>query len=137
LLLDADEKIRVTDFGLARQLAEKQPQFAELAGTAAFMAPEQVDSCWGKISERTDVYGLGAVLYTLLTNLPPYVGTVADVLAQIVCGRSHPGVAVVRSNVPDKLVAICARCMVKNPAERYSSANELATALQSIPLNGS
>lgn len=130
LLLDSCGEVHVTDFGLARQLADDQPQFAELAGTAAYMAPEQVDSCWGPISERTDVYGLGTVLYTLLTNLPPYVGTSADVLAQVVCGRSHPGLKSVRPNVPEKLHLICAKCMTKNPVERYQSANEVAEALR-------
>jgi serine/threonine protein kinase len=129
LLLDESGEIRVTDFGLARQLAEQQPQFAELAGTAAFMAPEQVDSCWGPIDIRTDVYGLGAVLYTLLTNLPPHVGSFADVLAQVVSGRPHPGVKAVRSNLPDELRRVCDRCMAKNPSERFASAHDVAVAL--------
>ena len=65
LLLDDHDQIRITDFGLAVRLATEAPA-ALLAGTPAFMAPEQVDPCWGAISPRTDVWGLGAVLYALV-----------------------------------------------------------------------
>ena len=65
LLLDNHDQIRITDFGLAVRLATEAPA-ALLAGTPAFMAPEQVDPCWGAISPRTDVWGLGAVLYALV-----------------------------------------------------------------------
>ena len=74
LLLDEAGRIRVTDFGLARSLAGETPWAAEVEGTVPFMAPEQASRCWGPIDHRTDVYGIGAVLFTLLTGRPPFVG---------------------------------------------------------------
>ena len=71
LLLDDCGRIRVTDFGLARSLAGDTPWTAEVEGTAPFMAPEQASRCWGPIDRRTDVYGIGAVLFTLLTGRAP------------------------------------------------------------------
>src|SRR5262249_40768306 len=63
LLLDRAGHIHVTDFGLGRSLSGDRQS---VGGTAGFMAPEQVDATWGPISPRTDVHGLGAVLYALL-----------------------------------------------------------------------
>src|SRR5262245_8788514 len=63
LLVDEAGRIRVTDFGMAVRFSEPRGEEALLAGTPAFMAPEQVDRCWGAISPRADVWGLGAVLY--------------------------------------------------------------------------
>ena len=91
LLLDEDGRIRVTDFGLARSLAGETPWAAEVEGTAPFMAPEQASPIWGPIDHRTDVYGIGAVLFTLLTGRPPFVGRrLPDVLAQVVSATPVP-----------------------------------------------
>src|SRR5205823_13214835 len=84
LLLDGNGSIRVTDFGLARSLADETPWTAEVEGTAPFMAPEQASRYWGPIGVRTDVYGLGAVLYSLLTGRPPYIARrLPDILADV------------------------------------------------------
>ena len=84
LLLDADARIRVTDFGLARSLFGLTPWAAEVEGTAPFMAPEQVYRGWGNIDTRTDVYGIGAVMFALLTGRPPWIGrSLSDILADV------------------------------------------------------
>ena len=71
LVLDGDGSIRVTDFGLARSLTEQMPWTAEIEGTAPFMAPEQASPSYGEIDARTDIYGIGAILFVLLTGRPP------------------------------------------------------------------
>jgi eukaryotic-like serine/threonine-protein kinase len=129
LLLDEHEAIRVTDFGLAVRLAD-EALAALLAGTPAFMAPEQVDPCWGPISARTDVWGLGAVLFFLLFGRPPHAGrNVADTLAQVV-GGTPVVFPTKRKGMPRKLLDVCRRCLTKRPEERYASAAEVAAALE-------
>ena len=101
ILLDECGRIRVTDFGLARSLAGDTPWTAEVEGTAPFMAPEQASRCWGPIDRRTDVYGIGAVLFTLLTGRPPFVGRrLPDILAEVIAptpvispARLRPGLS--------------------------------------------
>ena len=76
--------VRVTDFGLARSLSGETPWAAEVEGTGPFMAPEQVSRAWGAIDARTDVYGVGAVLFTLLTGRPPWIGRrLPEILADV------------------------------------------------------
>jgi RNA polymerase sigma factor (sigma-70 family) len=131
LLLDDQGAIRVTDFGLSVRPAEDS-QSGGLAGTPAFMAPEQVDPCWGSISPRTDVWGLGAVLYFLLFGCAPHQGTgVADTLAKVVAGNpvSFPAK---RKGVPLKLLRICRRALAKPLADRYSTAAALADAISEL-----
>lgn len=126
LLLDDRGSIRVTDFGLAVRLADSQRGDALLAGTPAFMAPEQVDACWGPISPRTDVWGLGSVLYFMLCGQPPHSGAnIAEVLARVVAGTP----VVFPSQLSQPLLGVARRCLAKQPGERFGSAQEVAEAL--------
>jgi RNA polymerase sigma factor (sigma-70 family) len=130
LLLDEDGSIRVTDFGLAVRLADSNIGSSLLAGTPAFMAPEQVDSRWGPISHRTDVYGLGAVLYFLLCNRPPHEGkSVAEVLNRVATNQLVPIPENLVKTAPASLLTVLRKCLAKPIAERYSSAAELGAAL--------
>jgi serine/threonine protein kinase len=131
LLLGRDGRVRVTDFGLAR--SQDQDTHAEEAveGTASFMAPEQVARHWGPISEETDVYGLGAVLYTLLTGRPPWLGrTLPDVLAQVVSATPVLPPDELRPRLPALLSEVCRHCLAKPPSERYPTIRELRRALE-------
>jgi tRNA A-37 threonylcarbamoyl transferase component Bud32 len=121
----------VTDFGLARPLELERPAGGDLAGTLAFMAPEQIDEYWGPIGPRTDVYGLGALLYSLLAGRPPFVGGSFDEL--IVRRATHPEPAPItelRADVPPTVALICQRCLAPDPRQRYASAAEAAGALR-------
>ncbi len=130
LFLDAHERIHVTDFGIAHNLATEPSASTSLQGTAPFMAPEQVSGYWGPIGPRTDVYGLGAVLFTLLTGQPPWTGSrVADVLAQVVSVMPARAVNQLRPDVSEQLAELCASCLAKAPAERPSSMQALDDAL--------
>jgi eukaryotic-like serine/threonine-protein kinase len=130
LLLDDSGQIRVTDFGFA--LANTGLPVARLAGTPAFMAPEQIDSSWGPISARTDVWGLGSVLFFLLTGHPPHRGsTLSDVLSHATSAAAVPIPPLHASH--SGLAEILRRCLVKQPIKRFASALELSEALHSIP----
>src|SRR6185436_20285521 len=88
LLLNRSGSVVVTDFGLARGKSDSTDTQIAIAGTPAFMAPEQITEVWGRVGPWTDVYGLGAVLYMLITGVPPVAGRrTADVFAQLVSGQ--------------------------------------------------
>jgi serine/threonine protein kinase len=131
ILIDTQGRPRVTDFGLARRLQADSRLTAagQVLGTPSYMAPEQAD---GKhaCGPAVDVYGLGAILYFLLTRRPPFLGeTLMETLYKVV----HEEVAPPRQHnpaVPVELEAICLKCLRKDPAQRYASAGELATALR-------
>jgi serine/threonine-protein kinase len=130
LLLDARGHVVVTDFGLARHETPRETGATVIAGTPAFMAPEQVSDCWGTIGPHTDVYGLGAVLYTLLTRRPPVTGANAvDIFAAIVSGQPATPPDHLRRDIPPVLTRICMRCLAKHPNERLAHAGALARAL--------
>lgn len=132
ILLDAHGQVRVTDFGLARSLLDAPTDAGDIAGTAPFMAPEQVSRAWGEIGPHTDVYGLGALLYTLLTGVPPRMGTrLADVLAEVATGVPVPPPSRLRAEVGAELDEICRQCLAGSPAQRFGSVNELAELLRS------
>ncbi len=131
LLLSEDGGIRVTDFGFARTLRQQESILTGIAGTAAYMAPEQIDSCWGHIGPHTDVYGLGAVMFHLLTGRPPFEAQrVVDLLAQVVKGIPHDLRSLFPGDVDRRLCEICLQCLQKNSDQRFASAIELALALR-------
>jgi tRNA A-37 threonylcarbamoyl transferase component Bud32 len=130
LLLDDNGQIRVTDFGLARSNSEETPWASEIEGTAPFMAPEQASESWGPIDARTDVYGIGAVLFTLLTGRPPFLGQrLPDILAQVITATPVISPAAIRPELPSSVVDLCEKCLAKAKAERFSSVREIREAI--------
>jgi RNA polymerase sigma factor (sigma-70 family) len=127
LLLTEDGRVVVSDFGLARTSDDRLS--GHVAGTPAFLAPEQLDARWGRIGPQTDVYGLGAVLYTLLAGRPPRSGSVRDVLDQIAAG-SQP--QPIQREFPPELATLISACLSPHPAARPASARQLAARLQKL-----
>ncbi len=128
ILLDPDIGPRVTDFGIARCAGPgKFTRTGEVLGSPGYAAPEQALA--GTADARTDVYGLGALLYHLLTARPPFQGPTLDaILLQL---HDAEPLAPRRLNpaVPRNLETICLRCLRKEPAHRYSTAREVADDL--------
>jgi serine/threonine protein kinase len=132
--------VKLTDFGLAKLADSESPhsRFERVVGTASYMAPEQADHTLGKVDARTDVYGLGAILYEMLTGVPPFKAeTRAETLESV---RKSPVVRprTIRSDVDRGLEAICLKCLQKRPGDRYQSAaevlDELARWEQGLPV---
>jgi len=138
VLIDADRRVMVTDFGIAKVLGGNEAQLTRpelLLGTPCYMAPEQIDRRWGEVGPKTDVYGLGGILYFLLTRrhpLDPGQHTAFEVLERVVSDRPHDRPSAVRADVPEPLEAVCAKCLQKDPAQRYSAAREVAEALRNF-----
>ena len=134
VLIDPRDEPQITDFGLARRAggvtAAIQADPAAGAGSPNFMAPEQGSDRFGSIGVRTDVFGIGAILYYLLTDRPPFRGeTVADTI-QAVLQQDPVRPRALRPGVPIDLETICLKCLEKRPVRRYQSAGEVAEELR-------
>jgi DNA-directed RNA polymerase specialized sigma24 family protein len=130
LLLAADGHVRVTDFGLATIVTRGAANRSDIAGTMGYMAPEQLDPLWGAIGPRTDVFGLGAVLFSLLVGRPPFSGaTVEKLLQNLFETAQNISLLTDRPDIGPEVDAVCRKCLALAPADRYSTAAELAQAL--------
>jgi eukaryotic-like serine/threonine-protein kinase len=131
VLVDALGHPHVTDFGLAKRVESdvEMTQSGAILGTPAYMSPEQANGRRGTITTATDVYGLGAILYALLTGKAPFGGD--SVLATLDAVRARPPEPPTRLNakVPRDLETICLKCLEKEPRRRYTSAHELSSDL--------
>jgi WD40 repeat protein/serine/threonine protein kinase len=136
VFLTRDGAPRITDFGSARYRDERGPADADVrVGDLGFLAPEQVGERVREISRATDVYGLGAILYGLLTGRPPFrAKTAEDTLDDILYSRLAPP-SRVRSGIPADLEAICLKCLRREPRTRYRGAADLASELRRFQRN--
>jgi WD40 repeat protein len=122
----------VTDFGLARLLDQDSAltRTGDLVGTPSYMAPEQATGGSAAITTATDVHGLGAVLYALLTGRPPFAGPTALETLERVKGCEPDTPRRLNSKVDRDLETICLTCLAKDPRRRYVSALALADDLE-------
>jgi eukaryotic-like serine/threonine-protein kinase len=134
VLMTTDGTLKIADFGLARRLDGEHRQPLTLTGahvgSPSYMSPEQVVGSASAIGPWIDVYGLGAILYELLTGRPPFRGeNPIETQRQVVQDDPVPP-ARLNPRVPKDLQTICLKCLRKAPAQRYRSALELAQDLQ-------
>lgn len=132
VLFDSQGAPMIADFGLARLGASGALLTlpATALGSPNYMAPEQVSAQFGELGPRTDVYGLGGILYQLLTSKPPVQGQDAvETLRRVPVHAPEPGSAT-RPDIPGDLEAIAQKCLAKKPADRYAAAAEVAADLR-------
>jgi TolB-like protein/Tfp pilus assembly protein PilF len=132
ILLDAKGEPLLTDFGLAR-LVEAESTIThtlEVLGTPSYMAPEQAAGEHTKLSKATDVYGLGAVLYQLLTTYPPFAGGTTYETIKLLLETEPRQPRLLNPKIDRDLSTICLKCLEKDPKHRYSSTLELAEDLE-------
>jgi len=130
VLIDANGAPHVADFGLARRLGNALTiENDEVSGTPAYMAPEQTRAHAQKLTPATDIWGMGVILYELLTGTPPFRADSAPDTLRLVAEGQVRAPRRWRPNLPLDLQAIVMKCLRKDPSERYASARALADDL--------
>jgi predicted Ser/Thr protein kinase len=131
ILLDADGRAQVADFGLAKMDDEFFTDDAgKVLGTVAYMSPEQADGKSQWASPQSDIYSLGVVLYHLLCRRLPFTkGGMREILKQVLERPPTPP-RTFDDTIPPRLEAICLKAMAKDPAQRYSTAGDMAAELR-------
>lgn len=129
IIVDRHGQPRITDFGLARlESTSGETGLGELVGTVSYMPPEQ--AAGESVSPLSDVYSLGATLYSLLVGHPPFhSASTADTIMQVI-HKEPVRLRQLNSSVPRDLETICLKCLEKQPSHRYSTASELALDLR-------
>jgi WD40 repeat protein len=135
ILLDAADRPYVSDFGLAKRIEEAGrdsptlTQTGAIMGTPGYMSPEQAAGRRSTITVAADVYGLGAILYAMLTGGPPFRGDSVIETLHRVREKSPESPRAANPGVPRDLEIICLKCLEKDPKRRYPSAEALADDL--------
>ncbi len=141
VMVTGDGRVKVLDFGLAKELRAADPgdatrtSFAQTAlgvvmGTPAYMSPEQVTG--QAVDQRTDIFSLGILLYELSTGRCPFQGRSPAELASSILRDTPPLVTAVRADLPGDLARIIGRCLEKEPRDRVQTAREVANALREM-----
>jgi serine/threonine protein kinase/tetratricopeptide (TPR) repeat protein len=132
ILLDANGEPHLTDFGLARLVEQGSTVTGsmEIMGTPSYMAPEQAVGNNAAVGSATDVYGLGAVLYEMLTGHPPFAGGTTYETIHLLLDSEPRQPRLLNRKVDRDLSAVCLKCLEKDPRDRYSSALALAEDLE-------
>jgi serine/threonine protein kinase len=131
ILLDEKGEPHLADFGLARLVETESTvtRTLEVLGTPSYMAPEQAASNNAQLTRATDVYGLGAVLYQLLTGHPPFAGGTTYETIKLLLETEPRQPRQLNPKIDRDLSTICLKCLEKDPKRRYSSALALAEDL--------
>ncbi|MGH2736165.1 MAG: protein kinase domain-containing protein, partial [Actinomycetota bacterium] len=129
ILMSADDRVKVTDFGIARAAGDSTLTAAgSVLGTAHYLSPEQASG--DPVGPASDQYSVGVVLYEMLTGAVPYSGDSPVVIAMRHVSEEMPPPSAVNPDVPPALDAAVQRATTKNPAERFEDAAALGTALR-------
>jgi serine/threonine protein kinase len=130
IMLTTDSDVRIIDFGIALVADSEISRIEGIAGSPSYMSPEQVQSL--ELSNRSDLYSLGAVMYELLTGVRPFrAGNLAKLLHQIVYATPAP-IHTLRADVPEEIENVVAVAMQKDPARRYQSGLDFAAELTRV-----
>ena len=132
ILLDEKGEPHLTDFGLARLVESESTvtRTVDVLGTPSYMAPEQAAGNNASVSSATDVYGIGAVLYQLLTGQPPFAGGTTYETIKLLLDTEPRQPRLLNPKIDRDLSTICLKCLEKDPKRRYSSALALAEDLE-------
>lgn len=131
LLVDARQKLWVTDFGLAQIAAAEGPTMTgDILGTLRYMSPEQAEGERGLVDQRSDIYSLGATLYELLSGEPVFGSADRPELLRKILHDDPVPLRKLRAEIPSELATIVQKCLEREPQGRYATASQLADDLR-------
>ncbi len=132
IFLTDDGKAKLADLGLSRQISgdDRVTIAGEILGTPAFMSPEQAEG--RELDIRSDIYSLGAALYSMLTGRNPYAASTPMATAAMVITEPFPDPLSLRPTLPMALVRIIHRCTERRPEDRFQSPQELADQMERV-----
>ncbi len=130
ILLDRAGNPYLTDFGLAVREDELFAERSRVAGTLAYMSPEQIRGDTHLLDGRADIYALGAVLYELLTGRPLFRAESIDEYRELILRREPRPPRTIDPEIPEQLERACLKCLAKEVRERYRTARDLAADLE-------
>jgi serine/threonine-protein kinase len=130
VLVDAEGRLKVTDFGIARAGASQMTEAGSIIGTAQYLSPEQAKG--SPVDQTSDLYSVGVVLYELLTGVVPFSGDTPVEIAMKHLSSVPKAPSELRGEIPRDLDLIVLRALAKDPAERYQSAEEMEEDLARV-----
>src|SRR6185437_6605835 len=128
--VDAEGRVKVTDFGIARAGTSQMTETGSIVGTAQYLSPEQARG--GEVDQRSDLYSLGVVLYELLTGKTPFEGDTPVEVAMKHLSNAPKPPSELRKDIPPELDMVVLRALAKDPNDRYQSADEMEADLERV-----
>jgi beta-lactam-binding protein with PASTA domain len=130
VLVGDDGRIKVTDFGIAHAGDPQMTEVGSIVGTAQYLSPEQARG--RSVGPQTDIYSLGVVLYEMLTGRVPFEGDSSVAIAMQHVSDAPPPLRGLAPDVPESLALVVAHAMLKEPSQRYGSADEFSADLDRV-----
>jgi eukaryotic-like serine/threonine-protein kinase len=128
VIVGDDGRLKVTDFGIARAGASEMTETGSIMGTAAYLSPEQAQG--QRVGAPSDLYSIGVIVYEMLTARVPFTGESAVSIALKHVSEEPPALRSLRPDVHPRLEQAVGRALLKDPAQRYASADEFVAALE-------
>jgi serine/threonine-protein kinase len=128
VIVGADDRLKVTDFGIARAGASEMTETGSIMGTAQYLSPEQAQG--QRVGAPSDLYSIGVVMFEMLTARVPFTGESAVSIALKHVSEEPPPLRQLRPDLHPRLEQAVGRALLKDPAQRYASADEFIAALE-------
>ena len=128
VIVGADDRLKVTDFGIARAGASEMTETGSIMGTAQYLSPEQAQG--QRVGAPSDLYSIGVIMFEMLTARVPFVGESAVSIALKHVSEEPPPLHALRPDIHPRLEQAVGRALLKDPAQRYASADEFIAALE-------
>src|SRR4051794_10702423 len=128
VMVGPDDRLKVTDFGIARAGASEMTETGSIMGTAQYLSPEQAQG--QRVGTASDLYSIGVMLYEMLAGRVPFTGDSAVSIALKHVSESPQRLRELRPDVHPRLEQAIGRALLKDPAQRYASADEFIAALE-------